>query len=52
MSRVFRYSFYQGRRDLEAKEALPQGPPKNRAPPPENRGPEILLFVLNFQFDY
>ena len=23
----------QGRRDLQAKEALPQGPPENRGPP-------------------
>ena len=35
------YDCPQGRRDLEAKEALPQGPPKNRPPPRKIEDPKF-----------
>ena len=44
-------SFNQGRRDLEAKEALPQGPPENRgkqAPPPKVGAPRNFVISIKF----
>ena len=31
--------YVQGRRDMEAKEALPQGPPPENRGPPKKKGP-------------
>ena len=45
LSKANNVLYMEGRRDLQTKKALPQGPPKIGAP-------GILLLVLNFQFDY
>ena len=37
--------YTQGRRDLQAKEALPQGPPENRGPPRKLGAPRNFVIT-------